>query len=121
MIEHFYGIAVEEETESMFVLQYNSSYGGIILTLMHGDTDTVENSLISTSAGSGGTAFLTADSFPDRPFLYSDDLVVLISDSSLYVFDRKTGAVKKSINFSGLILDAVWLDRKEEIFAFLGK
>ena len=110
----FYGIAIDEATTSLFVAQYNAGYGGILVSHFHGGTLTVDNILVEQTLRGKGDLFVNYNDLDIQPMCFTDHLVVIASENSVFILDRNTTTLKKSFALSGNVLDMHWLDKKEE-------
>lgn len=114
-VDLFYGIAIDESTGSMLAAQYNSSYGGITVTVFHGD-GTVTGDLYEQTVGS---VQKDLSEVRRQPMLLSRHHAVICSADSVYILDRSDGTLAKSFRLDSDILDAGWLDRNEEAFTLI--
>ena len=116
----FYGLAFDEKSGDVFCAQYHPQYGAIVNSVFHWqDKDEDRTFTDHSPRAEGGASFSGSGEFRALPLLASEYNTLVCSDNTLYVFDTKSGALRKSYSFLGSILYAAWADRDEEIVELL--
>ena len=112
----FYGIAVDEETESMRGLQYHSGYGGIVASIFNGKDETVTTEFTAQTLNDGSAGTLTLDvEMNILPMAASRNLAVIANGNLVTVFRLSDGKPSKGFEMAGEVVCLEWLDAEEEV------
>ncbi len=112
----YYGISVDEDTKDMFTAMYHPSYGSIVTTIIHPDNMTYDSRMISYTLKSNHEIMhLDYSDVAYQPLMHAGNKAVVISEDSIYILDRITGAIEKSYTTAGDVLYSEWTDREEQI------
>jgi outer membrane protein assembly factor BamB len=116
-----YGICPSDKGD-MTCARYLSSYGGVIISQISGDTQSGRQTLVnqSISTQSGSIVDLIGEYLHALPMLVHDNLALVASESSLFLFDLGTEPrLAKELSYPGRILSCGWTDRAaDQVYAW---
>ncbi len=124
-LDYVYGMYVSDEGDSVLQALHISRYGGLCTNLQkraeNGSYETTGEDLITShdlSSPDGGIT-LISETIVDQSLprmLSSSKTTLIFSENRLFVFDTLENKLKKTVTYTGRIVNAFWTDEKKEAF-----
>lgn len=115
-----YGIHVENGSGDVLCIQYDSGYGGVMLTKISWAEDELQRRLINKTRNSRSGLLL--DVLEEQswiPMMADDHQAVIFVQESMFLIDLSTGEALKGYAFEGSVISAQWLDRNDHSLLLL--